>query len=217
MIKERPILLAAPMVRAILDGRKTLTRRLVKIRKERGEWEASTIGGAGVKHPDGTQAVEQACIWNTTTGTVLICPYGSLGDRLWVRETWHPESSKIDGSPAYKADVDYDTRDCKWKPSIHMPRSASRILLEITNVRVDKLQNISEDDAIAEGIQKFDIHSSDARMEKSTVYGTDSKTAFGFNYVNGYQNLWESIHGEYSWDLNPWVWVVEFKVIENGK
>ena len=85
---ERPILFSAPMVRAILAGKKTQTRRVVKLPPDRGTWEPDTIGGPGVTLADGSPVSERTCIWNTTTGRVLGCPYGKAGDRLWVRETW---------------------------------------------------------------------------------------------------------------------------------
>lgn len=172
-MKERPILFSAPMVRAILGGTKTQTRRPVK--------NLGFVTGIGHLLNGSDNRSE----WPD------FCPHGKTGDRLWVRETWHPDSSKIDGSPAYKADVDYDTSDCKWKPSIYMPRKASRIDLEITGIRVERLHDISEEDCRAEGI-----------------IITDALTLW-----RAYQSLWESINGKSSWGLNPWVWVIEFRRI----
>lgn len=243
-IKERPILFNAPMVIAILDGRKTHTRRLVKISKERGEWEASTIGGAGVKHPDGTQAVEQACIRNTTTGKVITCPHGIMGDRLWVRETWQgplfygeiPEDWNSDKYKTpeychYKASGDscdfIDADDNfveRWSPSIHMPRWASRILLEVTNVRVERLQDISKEDAISEGFKAITKDGKTIKYGVPDADGYPGNDDIGWDWcdwdvnpVIAYKRLYESINGTGSWDMNPWVWVIEFKVIENGK
>ena len=163
------------MVRAILDGRKTVTRRIVKARDL--EWMDVH---QGLREPDNAER----------------CPYGQPGgDRLWVRETWAaphaydhlpPRLIPQDARIHYAATE--DRGGLLWRPSIHMPRWASRITLEITGVRVERLQDISEADAISEG------------------------TPFPCGgWVGGYQKLWESIPGPGSWDLNPWVWVVEFK------
>lgn len=214
-MKERPILFSAPMVRAILEGRKNQTRRAIKLPNERGEWEASTIGGDGTYHSDGTPAPEMACIWNIKTGTTLVCPHGKHGDRLWVRETWQgplfegdlPEDHMSDKYEKpefchYKASGDNcdfidadDNLVSRWRPSIHMPRWASRILLEITNVRVERLQEISDEDSLDEGI-----------------YPTSTGLYRG-SAISQYKKLWESINGQGSWDLNPWAWVIEFKVL----
>ncbi len=167
------------MVRAILAGTKTQTRRVVKDRHI-GQIDHSKLPGpAGWSRP---------------------MPYGKPGDRLWVRETWqavsgndrarhimtHPRPDR--GWLEYAATPRADEPAYKWRPSIHMPRWASRITLEVTGVRVERLQDISEADAISEG------------------------TPFPCGgWVGGYQKLWESIHGPGSWEANPWVWVVEFK------
>lgn len=185
---ERPILFSGPMVRAILDGRKTMTRRVVK-------------------HPPfdpSDDGLDTEILVNN-----IKCPYGQPGDRLWVRETWSPwadESTKYAArsqEPALYC-ADYKTGapsldiggDYKWHPSIYMPRWASRITLDIVAVRVERLQEISVDDVIAEGILRSDI---DDRMR-------DSYDRWQF------RQLWDSINAKrgYSWDLNPWVWVIGF-------
>lgn len=177
-IKERPILFSAPMVRAILEGRKTQTRRIVKPQPA-GEWAA----------PGKTA-----------------CPYGRPGERLWVRETWsraklYPASHEL----FYRADgecngrqlsLSYIEREGRWRPSIHMPRWASRIDLEITAVRVERLQEISVGDCCEEGAPIYD--------------GDEGQT---HAVQTWYRELWEQINGPGSWDLNPWVWVIEFKKI----
>ena len=164
---ERPILFNGPMVRAILDGRKTMTRRIVK---------------AGTRDD-----------WNA-------CPYGVIGDRLWVRETWRCfggreyEYQQHQPSIIYRADDGPTHNEGGWRPSIFMPRWASRITLEITGVRVERLQDISEADAEAEGC------TGDHRADR------DSDAAQEF------RSLWNQINGKRaSWDSNPWVWVVEFR------
>ena len=223
-MKERPILFSAPMVRAILDGRKSQTRRIVKkqisdIHKFQG-W----IIGSTDKKRDGCAS------WGIGEGAlsydlvVARCPYGQPGDRLWVRESYMPDPAD-DGTWAYTqymgckgsplSDIPMKFRrpeNCiyratwdgselvGWKPSIHMPRWASRILLEVTNVRVERLQDISEEDAIAEGVD-----------------GENEAAKIGAEWYEkpkrAYRRLWKSINGTGSWDFNPWVWVIDFKRI----
>ena len=175
-MKERPILFSGQMVRAILEGRKTQTRRMVK--PQAAILTDEMARGFGIRPP----AVENA--------PVIPCPYGQPGDRLWVRETWalHPET----GSLLYKAD-DAAPDNIKWKPSIHMPRKHSRILLEMTSIRVERLQTISWEDALAEG--------------------TDNDPATT-NAVGSFAKYWDYINGAEAWDMNPWVWVVGFKKVE---
>lgn len=192
-MKERPILFSAPMVRALLNGSKTQTRRVVKI--PRGcSWYAE-LGGesAGwwedVANPNGWWHVSE-----------MQCPYGHPGDRLWVREAWAPcGPSPCDGA-LYRAEFDSGPLSIKFKPSIFMPRWASRITLEIVSVRVERLQDISEADCWAEGIHEVRSAGDDHGDLRGSVR-------------QDYQALWESINGDGSWDENPWVWAVEFKRI----
>lgn len=195
--KERPILFSAPMVRAILDGTKTQTRRIAKVNNE------------GCK--PGMITPNAGFVPRTIENHIQYCPYGKPGDRLWVRETWHPDSSKVDGSPAYKADVYYDTSDCKWKSSIHMPRWASRINLEITGIRVDRLQDISEEDAIAEGVEKWVVGDGFWRDYSLTKDQEEVGAPPMLSAYESYKTLWESLNGKGSFDLNPFVWVIQFK------
>lgn len=168
-MSTRPILFSGPMVRAVMEGRKTQTRRKMKT------------------PPD--------CFENPLS-VLFACPYGQVGDRLWVRESF---AVCEDNNIFYKADGKPDPWDgwdgVKWKPSIHMPRQASRITLEITGIRVERLNDISEADAIAEGCQCAGVPAS-----------LTNRGAFA--------KLWESINGFDSWSVNPWVWVVEFKVVK---
>jgi hypothetical protein len=212
---EKPILFSTPMVIALLDGTKTQTRRIVKLPHNNplGVWEATTVGGVNVKTSKGLPTVEEAAIWHTRTGDALICPHGGIGDQLWVRETWnhdcYPYPLSDDPLFYYRADYHDDPLGMdlelsqdgirrKWMPSIFMPRAASRIQLEITNVRVERLNDISEADAMEEGVSN------------PLIGGT-----YDFiGYREGYQRLWEAINGAGSWDDNPWVWVVEFKRIK---
>ncbi|HCM6797761.1 morphogenetic protein [Klebsiella pneumoniae] len=207
-ITERGMIFNAEMVRALLSGRKTQTRRIIKPQPEAtlsgslsGKWLSRPLNGLLLPK------IEDIAIH---------CPFGVVGDRIWVRETFQgplfdydlmdsyckdptpfekPEFCvyKADGVPApefYDAD---DELHCCWRPSIHMPRWASRILLEITGVRVERLRSMSQDDARAEGV---------------IVASGPMEAGLAF------RELWDSIYGEESWKANPWVWVIKFKRIE---
>jgi hypothetical protein len=224
--KERPILFSAPMVRALLDGSKTQTRRIVKLPHANalGQWEPTMIGGEnGGRTAAGVVIPAQGAIWHTRTGDCLACPYGQPGDRLWVRETWRGVVPiNAPDAPAEYAVARYipDQENCRrieyaatqardgepWRPSIHMPRWASRILLEIVSVRVERLQDISGADARAEGCPCYVCgRSMDGRSED------DCHCFHRQADASDYRTLWESINGAGSWAANPWVWVVEFK------
>lgn len=189
---ERPILFSAPMVRAILDGTKTQTRRVVKPCKDLGigcELAPCELAGE-VNAGDYSNARYQP------------------GDRLWVRETFLIPDARASNFPpwVYAADYTEADRPCtRWKPSIHMPRAASRITLEVTGVRVERLQDISEADAIAEGIEPTMPNPGHWNWRDYLIEGGQTHA------VLSYKTLWESINGPDSWDLNPWVWVVEFQ------
>lgn len=222
-MKERGMIFNGEMVRALLDGRKTQTRRIIKDCTV-GRDPISKFIKIGKKfigcYPEDVPELIREC-----------CPYGVPGDRIWVRETWGVVSHELDedgriqpwtpdrpataihempfgngyysGHAIYAADGDFtwgdddgyeDGRSC-WKPSIHMPRAASRILLEITDVRVERLRSMSQDDARAEG-----VIAASGPMEAGLAF----------------RELWDSIYGEESWKANPWVWVIEFKRVEGG-
>lgn len=214
-MRERPILFSAPMVRAILAGTKTQTRRVVKLphMNPLGEWQPTRFGGPdGGRLRDGSTIPEQGGIWHTRTGDHLGCPYGQPGDRLWVRETF----ARVDGQTQPWIETDYratykhgdrlgDTLGVKkrWTPAIHMPRHASRITLEVTGVRVERLQDISAADAQAEGI---------AYSERLGGYCIDMAEHFNSHDPRqSFWSLWESINGSGSVEANPWVWVIEFR------
>ena len=209
-MKERPILFGAPMVRAILGGQKTVTRRVIKQATgpslsvemlESGQALLSWLVGCGPAHEVGEQL------------KFINCPYGVVGDRLWVREAFGLQVRHYGGGTGehivYRA-TNPDAIYCKsaegreypvkWKPSIHMPRHSSRILLEITAVRVERLQDISRADIRAEGLQCPQELASD-----------DVSPNYRDWYPAAWRELWESINGDDSWNANPWVWVVEFK------
>ena len=171
-MKGKPILFNGTMVRAILEGRKTQTRRIIK------------------EKPPYFLVDEGRPIWADKYGDYhdRYSPYGIPGDRLWVRETW---AQDLHGEIFYAADhLNKPSTVEKWKPSIFMPRKISRITLEIVNIRVERVQDITETDALAEGIIPSEI-------------GITNKTC--------YQLLWDHINGAGDWKLNPWVFVIEFK------
>ncbi|HBY9507170.1 hypothetical protein [Klebsiella pneumoniae] len=202
-ISERGMIFNAEMVRALLDGRKTQTRRPIKWKQTRfteiGERED------GSKWPWSEDAKHACDSWHP-------CPFGAVGDRIWVREAFRVHSRATDvATLVYKASERNSWTEqtrrvpvavCnkpatpeKWTPSLHMPRWASRILLEITGVRVERLRSMSQDDARAEG-----VIAASGPMEAGLAF----------------RELWDSIYGEESWKANPWVWVIEFKRVEGG-
>lgn len=200
-MKERPILFSAPMVRAILDGRKTQTRRVAK----------------PVKHPDLGNLHDASVLAREPQHVIeRACPYGQVGDRLWVREThlawWSLNPEAPDGPrvfshvAAFKADGYELEPGEKWIPAIHMLRKASRIDLEITGVRVERLNDISEADAIDEGTEPL-----------KTADGRYDWTVKPRGPIGDFKALWESINGAGSWEANPWVWVIGFKRIDAAK
>ncbi|MBG4448674.1 hypothetical protein I5F71_03060 [Pseudomonas aeruginosa] len=231
-MKERPILFSGPMVRAILEGRKTVTRRALNARSlkliECGAQagECHYLPDSGPLHPNSVQYYAD------------FCPYGQPGDQLWVRETWGVISHSWDehgdmtdwipdrpatpirelpfgrgyysGHTIYAADGPMEWSGDEdgggeprsaWKPSIHMPRAASRILLEITAARVERLHDITEQQAIEEG-----VHRDVRKWFKSDEGGFAHNSA-----TDAFADLWCSINGAESWGANPWVWAVEFK------
>jgi hypothetical protein len=233
-MKERPILFSGPMVRAILEGRKTQTRRVVKPGKDKG-W--------GIDLAPCEIAGEVNC------GDYQNCPYGVPGDRLWVRETWGYLCSDITRNDRgikkhtveYRADAGKVTHEVfndkglprprkrcadenyedyinylerwwkRWRPSIHMPRWASRITLEIKSIRVERLQDISRDDALAEGIERWDDTASITPYRNYRKGEPGEMNLHCSTPERSFMTLWESINGPGSWDANPWVWVVHFE------
>lgn len=181
-MREHPIIFSGPMVRAILEGRKTQTRRIVKLKPG--------------------QSIDNGEVFSARDPYMIDPgPYGGPGDRLWVRESFYttPCKSEVLG---YSADGDHPHgATYRHLPSIHMPRALSRIVLEITGVRVERLQDISEEDARAEGVESMRVRS---------VYPS-SAAAGVFRYREGFERVWKSIHGADSWVANPWVRVIEFK------
>jgi hypothetical protein len=209
-MKERPILFSAPMVRAILSDSKTQTRRVMKPQPPAHVNDFCTFHnpkGPGLAHFGFDPVAREALDW------FAVCPYGQVGDRLWVREAWAHVGTCDPGLTVYRADYpacvprQYQNvppdESIKWKPSIHMFRADSRITLEITEVRVERLQDICEADAIAEGISEF--------IGGWWCEHDDAEQIAGMTPQEGYRHLWERINGPGSWEANPWVWAVNFK------
>jgi hypothetical protein len=208
---ERPILFSAPMVRAILAGTKTQTRRVCKQANAHG---LSFV--VEVPDPKERGQVYNGSHFGDEDGAVQFAsPYGATGDRLWVREAWAHVGTCDPGLTVYRADYPacvpgrYENvppaESIKWKPSIHMFRADSRITLEVADARVERLQDISEADAIAEGISEF--------IGGWWCEHDDAEQIAGITPQEGYRHLWERINGAGSWEANPWVWVVEFRRI----
>ncbi|SBZ41616.1 morphogenetic protein [Klebsiella quasipneumoniae] len=254
-MKERGMIFNGEMTRAILDGRKTQTRRIMKVQPSedftpmnmaletdyKARWYTP-----GVVDKDGyLQPASKEVFGVSNENEGYSCPFGAVGDRIWVRETWailgnedgccidwEEKLCKADERSAariYRAsceqkpgnyglwsipdDADWKphTKDHQyegaWRPSIHMPRWASRILLEITDVRVERLNSISQEDAQAEGMELTGW--------RPTYFDPDSGGEVMTPYDN-FAQLWESIYGEESWKADPWVWVIEFKRVKGG-
>ena len=221
-MKERQILFSGPMVRAILDGSKTQTRRLQGlnlINECPCDWEFS--GQVDDEFGWCFNQISKSNAPNECQGLAIKCPYGVVGDRLWVKETWgvldhaeHDVAYKadrhiqrfLDGIPGaawFEADWRkvINTKKDRWRPSIFMPHWASRITLEITELRVQRLQDISEDDARAEGVAQ------------GFLFPTDPMTASVTpSFRKEFARAWESInHKKHPWESNPWVWAISFK------
>lgn len=232
-LKERPILMSAPMVRAIRDGRKTITRRVIKNQR-------LTNAPLGVFKAYETENSNGDTVFGFNSDEdTWVSPFGKPGDRLWVRENYRFSSahnklkpSQVPAGDAVEYFADTTARhylDGKQRPSIFMPRWASRITLEITSIHVERLNDISEADAVAEGGTWTDNGPREwARLrglsfdqanpvngwnEGWSHTGETDKTRCLQSAKSSFANLWESINGEGSWDLNPWVWCVIFKKI----
>ena len=223
-MKERPIIFSAPMVRAILDGRKTQTRRLCKAMNAWVDQECREV-----RQHDG--APHHFIKGASLPLEKLRCPYGVPGDRLWVREAWQaffadevpadrprgprhtmgiPAQPERESFVFYRADGDLshpeDGSEAIWLSPLHMPRRASRITLEVVSVRVERVQEISEEDALAEGALEFDGPTTFVDNGMQSIYFPNMGYARA-----AFTDLWESIHGPDSWAANPWVWVIEFQ------
>lgn len=220
-MKERPVIFNGEMVRAILDGRKTQTRRaLIWKRQPYMEMAERDDGSIWPWAEDGERGGD---IW-------FPCPFGEVGDRLWVRETFmdltgtgiEATTGKFEGF-AYRADTPAGSYGdevrkeygLKWTPSLHMPRKACRILLEITAVRVERLNDISVEDAKAEGVRAFGNNFGNGPAYCDYLLPNLDDAAEWYNCASdSFKSLWKSIYGAENWRANPWVWVIEFRRVE---
>jgi len=248
-VAERGIIFSPAMVRAILDGRKTQTRRTVKPQPNNADMELMEILGPEGEvhyrrpalHPMLSEVPAHYTVRSYMDGLLARCPYGQVGDHLWVRETHCYAEKNIVGyradadcgswmddgaggriwnhhgvileSPAYQSRFENDQRwttyslkkyGGRWRPSIHMPRWASRITLEITGVKVELLQSISEEDARSEGVEMGYLpYSAEHRTPPTPV-----------EYRPMFRRLWNEIHGDGAWDLNLWLWCISFRRVK---
>jgi hypothetical protein len=223
-VKERPIIFSGDMVKALLTGTKTQTRRIVRPGFALDTFNFLDADGITLsqvsdferKKDDGgvyryTGLLAQSADYPGEGAVEVACPYGIAGDRLWVRETWarNPEiHATVPGACLYRANRGGDYQgaaqgDFKWKSSRFMPRWASRITLEILKVRVERLQDVSEKDAKAEGMngQSTKFHETVNLLRP---------------YAGNYAALWDSLHGKGAWENNPWVWVIEFQPVKTA-
>ena len=221
---ERGMIFNAEMVRAVLDGRKTQTRRVMKPQPEvcprGGHWWPSNVFKTMLHVEEEMQNGKGG--WGGLVGDA--CPFGDVGDRIWVRETFGDCGERL----VFRADTD-DVAKCKvkrWTPPIHMPRWASRILLEITDVRVERLNSISDADCIAEGIIPVPKDRDDDHQFWRDYHLSGDGTFCVHSPRESFESLWKSVRGKSfeqeedtapgSWQANPWVWVIEFKRIEGA-
>ncbi len=217
-MKERPVIFNADMVRAVLDGRKTQTRRIMRVQPSADfcpmNMELKTDFNArwytpGMVDKDGyLQPAKKKVFGVASDDEGYTCPFGAIGDRLWVRETWARYNiDQYSHDMAYRATIPDDwPKEGRWRPSIHMPRWASRITLEITGVRVERMYDISEVDARAEGVEQLRGGFWRHYQPGWTQHQLSARGSF--------VTLWKSIYGDDSWLANPWVWVIEFKRVE---
>ncbi|HBK4816020.1 hypothetical protein [Enterobacter asburiae] len=214
---ERGMIFNDEMVRAILDGRKTQTRRIMKVQPDTPEFGLRRIIESSIANEIGMYFWSQEDARGIKARSKqFFCPFGDVGDRIWVRETWAEAGASAPDLTLYRANypahvpTHYENvppaEDVRWTPSIHMPRWASRILLEITDVRVEQLKSISEEEARSEGVAQL--------REGFWKHYQPGWTQHQLSARGSFATLWESIYGFGEWDRNPWVWVIEFKRIE---
>lgn len=226
------MLFSAPMVRAILEGRKTVTRRIVTPQPP-----ADCQAWAGWILDSTTSDDVGKASWHDQAGPLAFkthhvrCPYGQPGDRMWVRETWYNDAAFGKPEIFYRADGSFDEQfeqhrlgqvgPFKWRPSIHIPRWASRINLEVTGVRVERLQDITEAEALAEGIICENVivgancNGGEHQEETADRYFWEGCREEGFETaVEAYADLWDEINGAGAWEANPWVFAVSFNKVE---
>jgi hypothetical protein len=235
MRKEHPILFSTPMVQAILEGKKSITRRIIKIPEMSpliDDWQIQTVseGMGGVPGDDDDFEIVNGNAWIAD----LKCRYGKKDDILWVREKWGYLQNDPSNGLKFRTEIDETAAGLyKWRPSIHMPKEAARIWLEVLSIKVERLHDISDADIISEGVRvpvseeggvlfklgeensawrfmpeqwQIDRHVENRGKEKYTP--TEHDLLFAH-----WAELWCEINGRESWDANPWLWVIEFKVL----
>lgn len=226
-VAERPILFSGAMVRAILAGRKTVTRRIVKVQPPTDKYQITTLADSTARKERKQIGAHQWAIVDgldirNSFGPYFRCPLGKSGDRLWVRETWRVfggreyEYQQHQPSVIYRADDGPIRDEGAWRPSIFMPRWASRLTLEILSVRVERLQAITEADAIAEGIE---LVSGDYNRQDFSGCWRDygGRREYWNSPIDSFHSAWDLINGKRAtWDSNPWVWRIEFKRLEDA-
>jgi len=254
-MKQHPILFSTPMVQAIMKGSKAQTRRikgLELVNESPSTWRHQKYGGMAI----GPHVGWKYQFWDQTGRGYLDpgikCPYGQVGDVLWVRETWRkhhitdtfgethfdkpaiikyaadrPEPVyEVDGDGFQVFNKDGSEKFIPWRPSIFMPKAACRLYLQITDIRVERLQDISEEDAKAEGVQPNCDGAENCPSPKCKATGCQSAGEYyhymrdfedfpAFSAKESFESLWEKINGAESWEANPWVWVISFKKIDN--
>lgn len=207
-MKDRPIIFSTPMVQAILDGRKTMTRRIIKIDSMKESIINTQIDPIAA-YPGNPKVIGLKGLYACTdNGTLIKCQYGKPGDTLWVKETF---TTDLFGRTVYQAtdgEVDGVGRKFEWTSSRFMPFAASRIHLEVISIRVERLQDISQDDARREGVFCSNSPIGPCYMDYHSKQCNAMTTA-----RMSFRSLWESINSLESWDANPWVWRIEFKRI----
>ncbi len=235
IMKERGMIFNGEMVRAILDGRKTQTRRVMKAQPESNQLGLLLITDSTKRSDIGKYHwAESNATGNHVRSNLFLCPFGAVGDRIWVRETWAEAGASAPDLKLYRANYPehvpsiYENvppaEEIRWTPSIHMPRTASRILLEITDVRVERLNAISEQDAQSEGVHNEVWDQTVVARNYAVIdeffqfWSKDMPHYVEMNqlYRSSFRSLWESIYGAENWQANPWVWVISFKRVEGG-
>jgi hypothetical protein len=202
-MKEHPIIFSTEMVQAILEGRKTMTRRIIKPQPQCIDYTWEDPVGYDIKGRCAIQDDELQCL--------ISCKYGRDGDQLWVREKWENDLGRVNfyaGNIKVETNVAY-RRLTKWKPSIHLKRKDARINLLIKSIRVERLKDISQDDARKEGVFCSESPIGPCYLDYLSGQCNAMTTA-----KLSFQSLWKKINGTGSWDANPWVWVIEFERVE---
>jgi hypothetical protein len=219
LITELPILFQTQMVQAILSGRKTKTRRSTTALEAYDKSHAPHEFVRDEFREDHWDFFSVSCFaWGQVENPNIKSAYGKPGDLLWVKETWKkadfPES---DGPFEYRASLENPNALWNkgiWKPSIHMPKTASRIWLMIEDIRVERLQDISEEDAIAEGIERWvETRMKSQPMHYKVYTDSDPEALYTSSPKDSFETLWISINGEESWNANPWVWVIQYRIL----